>query len=93
MLENNVREFLGVPYVAPPVGDLRWKPPAAATAWSGLRAKTHTMCMQMQYENIKKSEDCLYINVWTKAAAEENLPVGLDTWRRLVFWIQQDKYL
>ena len=77
VLENNVREFLGVPYAAPPVGDLRWKPPAAATAWSGLReAKTHApACMQMQYENIKKSEDCLYINVWTKAAAEENLPV------------------
>jgi hypothetical protein len=35
-----IRSFLGIPYAAPPVGELRWKPPAPAAKWSGVRTAT-----------------------------------------------------
>ena len=46
--DGTVREFLGIPYAAPPVGELRWKPPVAAAKWSGVRKATEfgAHCMQ-----------------------------------------------
>src|ERR1051325_6745299 len=46
--DGPVRSFLGIPYAAPPVGELRWKPPAPAAKWSGVRAATGfgSRCMQ-----------------------------------------------
>jgi len=38
---GDVREFLGVPYAAPPVGSLRWRPPQPAASWRGVRDATH----------------------------------------------------
>lgn len=35
--ENGVRAYLGIPYAAPPIGDLRWRPPAAVEPWKGIR--------------------------------------------------------
>jgi len=65
--------FRGVPYAAPPVGDLRWRPPTPVAHWSGTRAasKLGKNCVQDQiYSDIDPfaagvSEDCLYLNVWT----------------------------
>jgi para-nitrobenzyl esterase len=67
--------FRGIPYAAPPVGPLRWKPPQATKPWSGVRAasKLGRNCIQHQpYGDIDPftagiSEDCLYLNVWTKS--------------------------
>lgn len=70
-----VMVFRGIPYAAPPVGELRWKPPAKAKSWRGVRdakALGHN-CMQHQpYSDIDPfaagvSEDCLYLNVYTKS--------------------------
>ncbi len=83
--EGGVRVFKGIPFAAPPVGDLRWKAPQPVTVWKGVReAKTFSAeCMQPPYaadsayfEPAKPiSEDCLYLNVWTSAAAGQRRPV------------------
>jgi para-nitrobenzyl esterase len=61
----DVRIYRGIPYAAPPVGDLRWRAPQPAAHWDGVRAadKFGSQCMQGR----GGSEDCLYVNVWTAA--------------------------
>ncbi len=79
-----VRAFLGIPYAAPPLGDLRWKPPMPASKWSGVRKATEfgSRCLQndvfgdMNFRDPGGSEDCLTLNVWTPAKdAKDKLPV------------------
>ena len=73
-----VRAFKGIPYAAPPVGGLRWKPPQAVQAWNGVRSSTEwgPRCMQsnrlgdIDPLNKRMDEDCLYLNVWTPAKSE-----------------------
>ncbi len=74
--DGQVRTFLGIPYAAPPVGPLRWKPPQPAAKWSGVRSATSfgPRCMQthlypdMVFRDSGPSEDCLTLNVWAPAA-------------------------
>src|ERR1700761_1608051 len=65
------REFLGVPYAAPPVGNLRWRPPQPAARWRGVRAATsfapHCPQSASPFGEASTSEDCLYLNVYTPA--------------------------
>ena len=62
-----VRAFKGIPYAAPPVGDLRWRGPRPAAHWEGTRAADEFSPVCMQFGRQKMSEDCLYLNVWTGA--------------------------
>lgn len=62
--------FLGVPYAAPPIGELRWKPPQPASRWSGIRKadKFGSPCAQLPapwFRYIEGHENCLYLNIWT----------------------------
>ena len=76
---GDLRVFKGVPYVLPPVGKARWKPPVSAPAWSGIRdaTKLGPACFQPRsppgsiYANDppRMSEDCLSLNVWAPADA------------------------
>jgi para-nitrobenzyl esterase len=72
---TRVREFRGIPFAAPPIGALRWRPPARAPAWSGVRdaRRFGPRCQQlplfpdMMFRSDRMSEDCLYLNVWAPA--------------------------
>ncbi len=84
-IQDGVTVFEGVPFAAPPVGALRWRPPQPAAAWSGVRAATAfaPACPQSQVANaamgfptLPTSEDCLYLNIWSAASrSSERLPV------------------
>ncbi len=78
-----VRAFMGVPFAAPPVGELRWKEPQPVAPWQGIRKATSfgARCMQarvfgdMIFRD-QASEDCLYVNIWTAAKKPaDRLPV------------------
>src|SRR2546425_12555421 len=69
LLASGGAVFEGIPYAQPPVGPLRWREPAPATPWTGVRDATSfsAPCAQnaggRPFE--RGSEDCLYLNVWT----------------------------
>ena len=79
--DPNVTAFRGLPYAAPPVGDLRWRAPEPPKAWDGVRPadKPGPVCAQPQGQGGAArdiSEDCLNLDVWTAAKrAGEKRPV------------------
>jgi len=82
--DGKVRTFKGVPFAAPPVGPLRWKPPQPVAPWSGVRKATEfsPRCMQtrvfadMNFRDPGPSEDCLYLNLWMpEVHSQAPLPV------------------
>jgi len=84
--EDGVQVFKGIPYAAPPVGDLRWAPPAEIVPWKGTRdaSKFSPDCVQAPYDKSSvyyrepspQSEDCLCLNVWSAAQKpDEKRPV------------------
>lgn len=96
----SITAFYGIPYAAPPVGELRWRPPQPAAAWDGVRdcARPGARCPQLGMEKggfyqkefypIEEpmDEDCLYLNVWTSAqSTDEKLPV--------IFWVHGGGFL
>lgn len=82
--DGRVAIYRGIPFAAPPVGNLRWKEPQPVAKWKGVRkaAEFGARCMQghvfgdMVFRDNGPSEDCLYLNVWTAAASPKaRLPV------------------
>ncbi|RYD25746.1 MAG: carboxylesterase family protein, partial [Verrucomicrobiaceae bacterium] len=72
---NGIRVFKGIPFAAPPVGDLRWKAPQPVKPWSGVRGAGEFGPEPMPAFS-KPNEDCLYLNVWTGAENDtERRPV------------------
>lgn len=93
--------YKGIPYAAPPVGELRWKQPQPVLPWQGVRSCDTFGAASLQGDqtvgsfywkefyqggNPERSEDCLYLNVWTPAAGKDaKLPV--------IFWIHGGGYM
>lgn len=76
--ENGLTVFRGIPFAAPPVGDLRWKAPQPASKWEGVLQADKFAPGPIQGGNppAGKSEDCLYLNVWTPAkSTKDRIPV------------------
>ena len=87
--------YRGIPYVAAPVGDLRWKPPQPVKPWSGVRDATEfgkicpqpgTLAMMSGGDLPASDEDCLFLNVWTTAEAGQKF-FDLSTMKVEVKWI------
>ncbi len=96
IMTDGIRSYKGIPFAAPPTGDLRWTPPQPVHPWTSTRsgAEVGPACPQLPRppNSISndpcepQSEDCLYLNVWTGAAAGEQRPVMVwyhgGGWRR-----------
>lgn len=89
---EDITVFKGVPFAAPPVGDLRWKAPQpvqpwegvrkadafTSPAWQGMHEKESFYDHEWGNEPFECSEDCLYLNIWTPAKSpDEKLPVAV----------------
>ena len=81
---TGVQSYLGIPFAAPPVDELRWQPPQPADDWEGVRMAKEFgprpvqryVYTDMRFRSPSVSEDCLYLNVWTPAKeGEKGLPV------------------
>ncbi|HET8846084.1 MAG TPA: carboxylesterase family protein [Ktedonobacteraceae bacterium] len=84
IVNNDTRQFLGIPYAAPPTGNLRWKAPQPLASWTGVRDATKfgSVCLQVgspltgvPEQGVVGNEDCLFLNVYTPAVVQSHLPV------------------
>jgi para-nitrobenzyl esterase len=82
---GSAQEFLGIPYAAPPVGPLRWRPPHPAAPWKGVRSATkfapHCPQPVTPFGIASESENCLYLNVYAPSHLKANSK------RPVLFWI------
>jgi len=86
--DGTEKAFLGLPYAAPPVGELRWKAPQAPVAWKGVRDATRfgARCEQWHIWNdylfldAGPSEDCLFLNVYAPASAKPASKLPVMVW-------------
>ncbi|MDE2403230.1 MAG: carboxylesterase family protein [Sphingomonadales bacterium] len=89
-LGHGVRGWFGVPFAAPPVRDLRWKPPQPVVAWDGVfhADRFAPMCLQSlrartmnhYFGNEATSEDCLYLNAWAPGDARPGARLPVIVW-------------
>jgi len=84
LAKGAVDEFLGIPYAAPPVGALRWRPPQPAASWPGVRAATqfapHCPQSPSPFGQASTSEDCLFLNVFTPSQHKAGAGYPVMVW-------------
>ena len=87
--------YKGIPFAAPPVGDLRWREPQPVVPWEGVKTADQygAAAMQVSWDpnsfygrewrasgSVPFSEDCLYLNIWTPAAGKQNRKLPVAMW-------------
>jgi para-nitrobenzyl esterase len=87
---DGVQAWLGVPYAAPPINDLRWKEPQPVPAWQGVfnADRLAPECIQPLRPRLNNhyfgspgtNEDCLYLNIWTPATAKAGAKLPVIVW-------------
>lgn len=87
--DNEIACFKGIPFAAPPVGDLRWRPPQPVEKWQGVKAASKYGPASWQNRDYcvavgggdpgSFSEDCLYLNVWSDFSNESNSRESQDS--------------
>jgi para-nitrobenzyl esterase len=85
---SGIRVYKGIPYAAPPIGPLRWRPPEPVAAWTGVRPTRGFGAHSVQgvvWDDIDLngaggSEDCLYLNIWTQAAPGTSSLLPIMVW-------------
>jgi para-nitrobenzyl esterase len=92
---KGIHSYKGIPFAAPPVGNLRWKEPQPVIAWQGVNVadKYGAAAMQVTWDpnsfygkewrasgSVPFNEDCLYLNVWTPAAGERDKKLPVAMW-------------
>lgn len=91
VVDDGVVSYKGIPFAAPPVGDLRWRPPQPVAPWNGIRQATKfgADCMQGRFgpppdpgapSEPAPSEDCLYLNVWSPSNATQGAKLPVMFW-------------
>src|SRR5580765_2271806 len=91
VVDDGVVSYKGIPFAAPPEGDLRWRPPQPAARWAGVREATEfgADCMQGRFgpppasgaaPARASSEDCLYLSVWRPASAASGAKLPVMFW-------------
>jgi len=84
IVKDGVASFKGIPYAAPPVGEFRWRPPQPVIAWKDVKDATKdcASCIQRAWPGSteKQSEDCLFLNVWAPASANEKSKLPVMVW-------------
>ena len=91
MVDDGVVSYKGIPFAAPPVGELRWRPPQPVAPWTGVRqaAEFGADCMQGRFgpppgpgasPGRAPSEDCLFLNVWSPASAAPGAKLPVMFW-------------
>ena len=91
VVDDGVVSYKGIPFAAPPVGDLRWRPPQPTARWTGVRQATEfgADCMQGRFgpppasgapPARASSEDCLYLSVWRPASAASGAKLPVMVW-------------
>lgn len=76
--DGDLLAFKGIPYAAPPIGNLRWRLPASPTQWAGMRSggEFGPMCPQIIAKKVVGDEDCLTLNIWRpRTLPDKPLPV------------------
>lgn len=90
-VDDDVASYKGIPFAAPPVGELRWRPPQRLVPWTGVRqaAEYGADCMQGRFGPPPAagapaarvpSEDCLFVNVWSPASASRGAKLPVMVW-------------